>query len=148
MTNSSFTIAAVQAAPVFLDLDATIEKTIVLIREAAGEGARLVVFPEAFVPGYPLWVWFIPSGQTHPLRDLYTRLHASSITIPGPETQALGAVAAELGVALASASTKRTAKGATARSTTRCSTSRPMGRSPAVGTSFLCFPAIVPSGAM
>ena len=40
MTNSSFTIAAVQAAPVFLDLDATIEKTIVLIREAAGEGGE------------------------------------------------------------------------------------------------------------
>ena len=97
----SFRIAAVQAASVFLDRDASVEKACALIREAADTGATLVVFPEAFIPGYPLWVWFIPSGRTHPLRDLYSRLHAASITVPGPEMDRIGEVAAECGVTVA-----------------------------------------------
>jgi len=48
-----FKAAAVQAAPCFLDSDATIAKASRLIAEAAGNGAKLVVFPEVFVPGYP-----------------------------------------------------------------------------------------------
>ena len=73
--NDSFRIAAIQASSVFLDRDACIDKACNLIREAAGQGAQLAVFPEAFVPGYPLWVWFIPPGKTHPLRKLYSELH-------------------------------------------------------------------------
>ncbi len=96
----SFRIAAVQAAPVFLDLGATVEKACDLIRQAAHGGAHLVAFPEAFISGYPVWVWFIPPGKTHPLRELYTRLHRSAISIPGPEIDRLRAVAAEAGVAV------------------------------------------------
>jgi nitrilase len=59
------------------------------------------VFPEAFVPGYPVWVWFIAPGKTHPLRKLYSDLHRSSITIPGPETDRLGEVAKECGITVA-----------------------------------------------
>ena len=55
-----FKVAAVQAAPVFMDLDGTTQKTIDLIKRAAGEGARLVVFPETWIPGYPLWGWLGP----------------------------------------------------------------------------------------
>ncbi len=98
---TTFRIAAVQATSVFLDLEASVEKACRLIRQAAGEGARLVVFPEAFLPGYPVWVWFMPGGHTHPLRELYSELHANSVSIPGPTTEVLGAVAAECGVALA-----------------------------------------------
>ena len=99
--NHSFKIAAVQASPVFLDRDATVEKACGLIREAAGQGASLVVFPEAFVPGYPLWVWFMPSGHTHPLRELYTRLHANSVSVPDDATRRLCAEAAESGITVA-----------------------------------------------
>jgi nitrilase len=97
----SFRIAAVQAASVFLDLDATLDKACDLIREAAEGGAKLVAFPEAFIAGYPVWVWFIPPGKTHPLRDLYTRLHQSAISIPGPEIDRLCEAAAASGVAVA-----------------------------------------------
>ena len=50
-------VAAVQATPVLLDRDATITKVITLSEKAAAEWARLVAFPEAFVPGYPDWAW-------------------------------------------------------------------------------------------
>ena len=52
-----YKVAVVQAAPVFLDLDATLEKGIALIKEAAGNGARLIGFPETWMPGYPWWIW-------------------------------------------------------------------------------------------
>ena len=97
---TSFRIAAVQATPVFLDLAASVEKCCTLIRQAASGGATIVAFPEAFLPGYPLWVWFVPSGKTHPLRALYTELHRNSLSIPGPELDAIAAVAAECGVAV------------------------------------------------
>jgi nitrilase len=110
-TSEPLKVAAVQASPVFLDLHATVEKACTLIREAAENGARLVVFPEAFVPGYPVWVWFIPSGQTHPLRELYTELHANSISIPGPECACLGEAAAEYGVTVAIGVNERNSEG-------------------------------------
>ncbi|MBA3654663.1 MAG: carbon-nitrogen hydrolase family protein, partial [Actinobacteria bacterium] len=49
--------AAVQASPVFLDRDATVRKAAALIEKAAGAGAELIAFAEAFVPTYPDWVW-------------------------------------------------------------------------------------------
>ena len=62
-----FKVAAVQAAPVFLDTHATIDKACRLIREAAGNGASLVVFPEVFVPAYPYWSWMANAGRGQPL---------------------------------------------------------------------------------
>lgn len=59
------------------------------------------MFPEAFVPGYPLWVWFVPPGKTHPLRTLYSRLHANSVAIPGPEIRPLEEAARDCGVTVA-----------------------------------------------
>jgi nitrilase len=56
-THPRLRVAAVQAAPVFLDLDGTIDKTIELMGQAAGQGVRLIAFPETWVPGYPWWIW-------------------------------------------------------------------------------------------
>ncbi|MEY2450893.1 MAG: nitrilase [Acidimicrobiaceae bacterium] len=84
------TVAAVQAAPVFLDREATVTKACDLIGKAATEGAGLVVFPEAFVPGYPDWVW-----RTKPWDDRtwYARLLAEAVTVPSDATERLGEAA-------------------------------------------------------
>ncbi|MEW6151000.1 MAG: nitrilase-related carbon-nitrogen hydrolase, partial [Pseudomonadota bacterium] len=52
-----YKVAVVQAAPAWLDLDASIDKSIGLIKEAADKGAKLIAFPEAFIPGYPWHIW-------------------------------------------------------------------------------------------
>jgi nitrilase len=101
VSDASFRIAAVQATSVFLDREGSVETAIRLIHEAAASGAKLVVFPEAFIAGYPLWVWFVPPADTHLLRELYTLFHEASISIPGPETELLGEAARECGVAVA-----------------------------------------------
>ncbi len=113
-------VAAVQAAPVFLDREATVDKTVGLIAKAAANGAGLVVFPEAFVPTYPDWVW-----RTKPWADaaLYARLFDQSVTVPGPATERLGAAAAEAGAYVCIGINERD-PGA-APSTTPCSTSAP-----------------------
>jgi nitrilase len=87
--NTTFKVAAVQAAPVFLDRVATIDKACDLIATASREGARLVVFPEAFIPTYPDWVWAIPPGEEGMLNELYAELLANSVTIPSEATDRL-----------------------------------------------------------
>ena len=79
--------AAVQATPVFLDREATVEKACDLIAKAAADGAGLVVFPEAFVPTYPDWVW-----RTTPWADhgWFARLWDQSVEVPGAATARLG----------------------------------------------------------
>ncbi|MCX4744270.1 carbon-nitrogen hydrolase family protein [Kitasatospora sp. NBC_01287] len=92
-----FTAAAVQAAPVYLDPDATVDKAVALVREAARNGAALVVLPEAFVPGYPYWNWTMNPIQGSPW---FERLYRASIDVPGPQVDALRAVARECAVVL------------------------------------------------
>lgn len=101
MSNQPFKVAAVQAAPAFLNLNATLDKACRLIEEAAKGGATLVAFPEAFVPGYPLWVWFMPPGHTHPLRAVYAELHRNSVSVPGPAVDRLAQAAGDCGVTVA-----------------------------------------------
>jgi nitrilase len=92
------TIAAVQAAPVFLDREGTIERVARLTKEAVAGDARLVAFPEAFVPGYPDWVW-----RTTPWadREWYRRFVDQAVDVPGAACDALGAIASEHAVYLA-----------------------------------------------
>ena len=86
-----FTAAAVQASPVFLDAMATAEKAAALIAEAAEGGARLVVFPEVFLPGYPYWSWI-----TDPVTGSawFDKLVRASVFVPGPEIEVVCAAAA------------------------------------------------------
>jgi nitrilase len=110
MSEAPFLVAAVQASPVFLDREATVEKACSLIAEAGAKGARLVAFPEGFIPGYPLWVWFIPAGETFALRELYAELLAQSVTVPGPATDRLCEAAREAGVTAAIGINERNAE--------------------------------------
>jgi nitrilase len=81
-----FVAAAVQAAPVFLNTAATVDKAVGLIHEAAAGGARLVAFPEVFVAGYPYWNWIMTPLEGSVWFD---RLCRSAILVPGPEVEAL-----------------------------------------------------------
>jgi nitrilase len=85
-------VAAVQAAPVYLDREATVEKAVSLIRQAADGGARLVVFPEGFIPGHPLWYHFKPATDPASSR-LAARLFQNAVTIPSPATERLARAA-------------------------------------------------------
>jgi nitrilase len=98
---SPFRIAAAQAAPVFLDRAATIEKACGIIGQAATGGARLVVFPECYVPGFPLWVWHVPAGETRQLRELYAELFDNAVEIPSAATERLCQAAREANTAVA-----------------------------------------------
>ena len=94
MEYPKYRAAAVQAAPVFLDTEATVAKACDLIAEAARSGARLVVFPEVFVPGYPYWNWTMTPIAGSPW---FERLFKASIDIPGPEVAALAEAARAAG---------------------------------------------------
>jgi nitrilase len=94
----NYTVAAVQAAPVFLDLDATIEKAVRLIGEAAAGGARLVAFPETWVPGYPAWIFGAAGWEDPASKRAYARLQRNAVEVPGAAVDALCAAARAHGV--------------------------------------------------
>jgi len=89
-------VAAVQASYVLMDRDATIERVAELTAAAAAQGAQLVVFPEAFIPGTPLWI------DTQPIwdgdDDWFRLLAENAVVIPSPSTDRLGSIAREHGV--------------------------------------------------
>jgi len=89
-----FRAAAVQAAPVFLDTDATVAKACSLIAEAGAAGAQLVVFPEVFVPGYPYWNWTMTpiAGSAW-----FEKLFKAAVDIPGPHIDRLCSAARDAG---------------------------------------------------
>jgi nitrilase len=97
-------VAAVQAAPVFLNREATISKATELASQAAANGAQLVVFPESFVPCYPVWLW---AGRADVEADAFSRLYANAVDVPGAATARLAEVARSTGIALAIGVTER-----------------------------------------
>ena len=81
-------LAAVQAAPVFLDKTASTQKACELIRKAGSRGADVIGFPEGFIPGFPGWFPFLRS--TDPLTELlYLQLFNNAVEVPGPEVESL-----------------------------------------------------------
>lgn len=94
--------AVVQAAPVAFDREATLDRVEELAGRAAREGARLVVFPEAFVGGYPKRADFgARVGARSPAgRDWFRRYHEGAVDVPGPSVDRLGRIARDTGTHL------------------------------------------------
>ena len=88
-------VAAVQATPVILDLEASVEKAVRLIGEAASLGARLVVFPEVFLSLYPSYAWAHLPASGAQADEFWERFWGSSVAVPGPEVDALVAACRE-----------------------------------------------------
>ncbi|MEB2782739.1 carbon-nitrogen hydrolase family protein [Algoriphagus sp. C2-6-M1] len=93
--NTSFKVAAAQISPVFLNKQKTVEKAINTIKEAANNGSKLIVFPEAFIPGYPDWVWLIPNNKGAELNSLFVELVENSVSVPDNSTDLLCKAAKE-----------------------------------------------------
>jgi aliphatic nitrilase len=87
-THPRLRAAAVQAASPILDRAAGVRRACELIEEAAGLGADLVVFPESFIPGHPLWLHFWSSNDRRSVAA-YERLFANALTVPGDEVRTL-----------------------------------------------------------
>jgi len=87
-------VACIQAESVLFDRAGTIDKVDALAGEAAANGARLALFPEAFVPAYPSsrWVGFL-AGADGDARAVYARLARESVTVPGPDSDRLARIA-------------------------------------------------------
>jgi len=96
ITSSTAVVAAVQAAPYYLDLERSLKRAIDLIGEAAKRRAQLVVFPETWLPGYPAWLDVcrdIAVWDHEPTKRLYAQLIENSVAVPSRETEALGEAA-------------------------------------------------------
>ena len=101
--NHLLKVAVVQHGPVFLNLERSLEKARGLVEEAAREGAELIVFPETWLPGYPIWLDASPGAALWdhpPAKALYRLLSENALTVPGRHLDALldaaGSAGAEL----------------------------------------------------
>ncbi|MCK9700676.1 carbon-nitrogen hydrolase family protein [Pseudomonas syringae pv. syringae] len=88
-------VACVQAAPLFLDLDATVDKTIALMEQAAAAGAGLIAFPETWIPGYPWFLWLDAPAWNMPLVQRY---HQQSLVLDSPQARRISDAARHLGL--------------------------------------------------
>lgn len=92
---NQYKVAAVHAAPVYLDLEKSVDKACRLIAEAAEGGAKLAAFPESYLPGYPYWIW------THTTREggaFYFDLSKNAVEVPGEATDRLCEAARKAGI--------------------------------------------------
>ena len=75
-------VAVIQHPPYVLDREATVQRGAELVGQAAAEGAALVVFPEAFVPGYPAWIWRLRPGSDWDVTEqIHARLLANAVNL-------------------------------------------------------------------
>jgi nitrilase len=94
-------IAVVQRPPAFLDRAETLRRAAAAIGEAAQAGAQLVVFPEAFIPGYPAWIWRLrPGSDMRLIEQLHARLRANAVDLAGDDLMPLCRVAREHNVSV------------------------------------------------
>lgn len=94
---SQFKVAVAQSAPIILDRAATTEKVCRLIHDAATQGARLILFPEALIPAYPRGLSFgtVVGSRSEAGRRAYARYWDESVEVPGSVTEAIGEAAAQ-----------------------------------------------------
>src|SRR5262245_51167159 len=91
-TSSIAVVAAVQAAPFYLNLERSMARALDLIAEAARRRAQLVVFPESWLPGYPAWLDIcrdVAVWDHQPTKRVYSQMMENSVAVPSRETQAL-----------------------------------------------------------
>ena len=88
------TVACAQVEPVLFDREATIDRLEQVAAEAAGNGARLVLFPETFIPAYPTnrWVRYLAGGDGE-AKHVFARLARESLEVPSPASERIGAAA-------------------------------------------------------
>jgi aliphatic nitrilase len=91
----AYKVAAAHVAPVFLDTDRSVDKASSVIEEAADHGARLIAFPEVFLPGFPVWAALEAPIRTH---ELFKRMAASAIRLDGPELARIRQTARRKGI--------------------------------------------------
>lgn len=112
---STCRIAVVQAAPAMFDKAACVKKAAALIKEAAGKGAELIVFPELFIPCYPygLTFGFTVGSRKEAGRTDWKLYYDNSILVPGEETAILAAAAREAGAYVSIGVSERVEESAT-----------------------------------
>lgn len=88
-------VAAIQATPVILDADATVDKAIELLNKAADDGVQLAVLPETFISLYPSGAWAHAAARFSGFDELWERMWASSVDVPGPLVDRIAATCAE-----------------------------------------------------
>jgi len=94
-------IAVIQQPPVYLDLEKSMSRAVELIAQAAHEGAEMVVFPEAWFPGYPTFVWRLPPGAGMGKTDeLFARLQQNSVDLSRGQMAPLQEAAKEHGIVI------------------------------------------------
>lgn len=93
-SKSPVKVAAVHAAAPFLKLDAGVEQAVGFIREAGQAGAKLIAFPETYLPGYPHWIWSHTPKHAAPL---FAELYANSVELPSAASDAIADAAREAG---------------------------------------------------
>jgi nitrilase len=88
-------VAAIQATPVILDAEATVDKAIGLLNAAADDGVQLAVLPESFVSLYPSGSWAYKAARFAGFDELWERMWESSVDVPGPLVDHIAAVCGE-----------------------------------------------------
>ena len=112
-------VAVVQHPPVTLHRAKTLERGVDLLEEAASSGARLVSFPETWLPGFPERLWRLRPGPDFELTgEIHGRLIENAVDLSGGDLKPIRAAARRLKVTVSIGSTSVTASSAAARSTT------------------------------
>jgi len=94
-------VAVIQKPPVLLNRSATIDAVLAAIEEAVGEGASLLVFPEAYIPGYPTWIWRLrPGGDGALSGEIHARLRENAVDLDGGDLQPVQKAAARHGITI------------------------------------------------